>query len=320
MTGLIPAGPDGKMWFTDGTGDKVGSISMGGVISEYKLPSRAAGPLGITSGPDGALWFTETYKHQIGRVTTTGSITEYQAGFGKNMNGIAAGADGKLWYSGGVSGEISSITTSGTVTHYMTRGYTHDVTSASDGNIWFTEGGDLIGRVTPSGVVTEYSIPNGLPLNEISQGPGGWLWISQPDQFFGQSAFARFDPVRQKYIDTILLPSPFVNPNESVLGPDGNMWFTDYQANLIGVYVIQVLTAQPRRISFAEIGLSQDLQVAEKRYSGGFMATTTNPSVATVAPGGSQGDFIVTSVGPGSCKIVVSDTQQNSVAVHVSVQ
>src|SRR5262249_18717279 len=47
----------------------------------------------------------------------------------------------------------------------------------TDGNIWFTESSDKIGRITPSGTVTEFPLPSSgggtsLPL-DIVAGPDG---------------------------------------------------------------------------------------------------------------------------------------------------
>jgi virginiamycin B lyase len=55
----ITSGPDGAMWFTEATANKIGRISATGIITEYALATPNSEPLGITSGSDGALWFTE---------------------------------------------------------------------------------------------------------------------------------------------------------------------------------------------------------------------------------------------------------------------
>src|SRR5947209_2712050 len=55
----ITAGPDGALWFTESTANKLGRITTSGTFTEYAVPTANAGPAGITVGPDGALWFTE---------------------------------------------------------------------------------------------------------------------------------------------------------------------------------------------------------------------------------------------------------------------
>jgi virginiamycin B lyase len=70
----ITAGPDGALWFTEGTGN-IGRITPAGVITAFRLLSRCGKygdcePYGITAGPDGNLWFTEVSGSKIGRITT----------------------------------------------------------------------------------------------------------------------------------------------------------------------------------------------------------------------------------------------------------
>src|SRR5438874_556995 len=73
----IAAGPDGNLWFTEYSGNKIGRITTGGVITEFPIPTGVSVPTGIASGPDGAMWFSEENGNNIGRMTTTGVITEF---------------------------------------------------------------------------------------------------------------------------------------------------------------------------------------------------------------------------------------------------
>src|SRR5450432_1506095 len=56
----IATGPDGNLWFTEYTGNKIGKITPSGVITEYPIPTANSSPYGIVTGPDGNLWFTES--------------------------------------------------------------------------------------------------------------------------------------------------------------------------------------------------------------------------------------------------------------------
>src|SRR5262245_9317584 len=59
------------------------------------------------------------------------------------------------------------------------------ITRGPDGNLWFTEAdGNRIGRITPAGVVTQFSAgltPNSQPA-EITAGPDGNLWFTEADR------------------------------------------------------------------------------------------------------------------------------------------
>jgi hypothetical protein len=73
----IAAGPDGALWFTESDGNRIGRITITGIITEFSIPTGGSSPTGIAAGADGALWFTEYNGNNIGRITTSGTITEY---------------------------------------------------------------------------------------------------------------------------------------------------------------------------------------------------------------------------------------------------
>jgi virginiamycin B lyase len=55
------------------------------------------------------------------------------------------------------------------------------ITAGFDGNLWFTEyTGNKIGRITPSGTITEFTIPtpSSTPLGIVS-GPDGAIWFAE---------------------------------------------------------------------------------------------------------------------------------------------
>ena len=53
----ICAGPDGNLWFTESTGNRIGRITVTGTVSEFG--AGLAGASGICLGPDSNLWFAE---------------------------------------------------------------------------------------------------------------------------------------------------------------------------------------------------------------------------------------------------------------------
>src|SRR6266567_437546 len=103
------------------------------------------------------------------------------------------------------------------------------ITAGPDGNLWFTEGkGNKIGRISPSGTITEFPVPTAgsYPIG-ITAGPGGNLWFTERDG----NKIGRISPG-----GTITeFPVPAKSRPEGIAaGPDGNLWFTERDGNKIG--------------------------------------------------------------------------------------
>jgi sugar lactone lactonase YvrE len=183
-------GADGNMWFTESRGNRIGRITMAGVITEFSAGlTSGAGPAGIAAGPDGNLWFTEYDGNRIGRITPLGVVTEFSAGItaGALPSGITAGPDGNLWFTEYSGNRIGRITT-GRVTEFSAGltpgGRPESIARGPDGNLWFTESrGNRIGRITPDGVITEFSagLSAGASPAGITAGPDGNLWFTEYD-------------------------------------------------------------------------------------------------------------------------------------------
>ncbi|MGH2486013.1 MAG: virginiamycin B lyase family protein, partial [Ktedonobacterales bacterium] len=102
----------------------------------------------ITTGPDGALWYTESGDQVVTRATTAGAFQRFEAEPSTHdvlsCDYIAAGPDGNLWYA---------------ETPYFARDGYH------------------IARITPSGTITRFSVPQYADV--IAAGPGGYLWYTE---------------------------------------------------------------------------------------------------------------------------------------------
>ena len=186
--GDITAGPDGNLWFTEFSGNRIGMVTPAGVVTEFSAGiAPQSHPAGIAAGPDGRLWFTQT--DEIGSITPSGVVTEHRLPSGIDPDAITAGPDRKLWFtwSSKRGGGIGRITPAGVVTEYsagITPGSRPaQITAGPDGNLWFTEAaGNRIGRITTAGAVTEYGVgitPKSGP-NGIVTGPDGNIWFTEP--------------------------------------------------------------------------------------------------------------------------------------------
>ena len=189
----ITTGPDGALWFTEAAGAKIGRITTAGTVTGFTIPKVKTGE--ITTGADGALWFAH-FRGKIGRITTTGATTEFTLSTENASPGaITTGPDGALWFTESVGGKILRTTTDGTITEFALanpNAQPWGITTGPDGALWFTEAscvrepgsrctvGNKIGRITTTGVVTEFSIPSdGSGSHSITTGPDGALWFTE---------------------------------------------------------------------------------------------------------------------------------------------
>jgi streptogramin lyase len=232
----ITTGPDGNLWFAQTGADKIGRMTPAGAVTQFPLPpipvpagtqptpGSAPGPVAITVGPDGALWFVGV-PGEIGRITTAGVVTEFPVpavppppgspagtqSTAATLTGITAGPDGALWFTG-VPGEVGRITTAGVVTEFSvtevsppagspagttsTPATPTGITAGPDGALWFAGVPGEVGRITTSGVVTEFAVPAIPP-------PAGSAAGTAPK---------------------------VLTPGGITLGPDRSLWFTAYPA------------------------------------------------------------------------------------------
>jgi virginiamycin B lyase len=198
----IIAGPDGALWFVEFEGSTltymIGRMTTAGVVtSEYPV---SASPGGMTVGPDDAIWFGDG-ANQVGRITTSGSLSEYSVPTGSSPYEIAVGSDGALWFTESDPNNgnaIGRMTTDGVVTNiYSLVPYgleqPEGICLGPDGAIWFTAantlngGANHFGRITTSGVITVYTIPNASATYSIAAGADGAVWLTD----FGGDAIGR---------------------------------------------------------------------------------------------------------------------------------
>jgi streptogramin lyase len=234
----ITVGPEGDLWFTERNdnlkGSKVARMTPAGEVTEFEVLAFSE-PQGITLGPEGKLWFAEVSNPEcvgecfskVGSIDpTTHKVEEFSAGItaGSQPWEITTGPDHNLWFTER-GGRVSQINpTTHTVTQF-TSGLTgitdpDGITAGPDGNVWFTEEqGDRIGRITPSGMITEFPIPTpGSQPVAIVTGSDGNLWFTEDATKIG-----RITPAGA--ITEFPLPSPDNEPRAIAAGPDGNIWF-----------------------------------------------------------------------------------------------
>jgi len=223
----ITLGPDGNFWFTEQNHSQVARITPQGVITEFLTPTFSF-PIGITAGPDGNIWFTELIANKIWRLELPSrNLTSFPIPTeNSSPNDIIVGADGNLWFTEGGGGKIGRITTSGVITEFGS-GLTlpFSIANGPDGNIWFTQRfTQQIGKITPTGQFTFYPIPS--TAEQIAPGFGNNLLFTE----FGSNRVAKITT------DGVVTESPEIpnsGPTGIVTGPSRQVWFLGYASNRV---------------------------------------------------------------------------------------
>jgi streptogramin lyase len=108
------------------------------------------------------------------------------------------------------------------------------IATGSDGNRWFTESSEFrpatIGRITPSGAVTEFGPAcEFCILNDIAQGPGNILYYTSNDPILGRIT------ISGDFLDPVPMPqSDAVAGNLAVHGNE--IWITDFNGDNLWRY------------------------------------------------------------------------------------
>jgi streptogramin lyase len=198
--GTILQGPDHNLWFAENGSSNIGRITPQGVVTEYAVPGyfRTNSPQDMTVGSDGKIWFTVPWANEVGNIDMAGHFHMFTTGISAQSfpTGIASGADGNLWFTESAKDQVARITPQGAVTEFYVGITQHssptDITLGADGALWYTAPGNSwvnprIGKVTTSGIVTEYVLPYQSQLNgSITTGYDGNLWFSEGQGKIGQ--------------------------------------------------------------------------------------------------------------------------------------
>lgn len=143
----LTVGPEGNVWFTAASVERVGFITPSGQIQEFPPLPPYSDPNFIAAGPDGAVWFTENEEGPvIARLTTAGTLTKYRLGGeeeGVGAGSLVAGPDGRIWFAAG-AGEIGRISPNGRISRIALSQttYADDLAVGPEGSVWYTSGAE----------------------------------------------------------------------------------------------------------------------------------------------------------------------------------
>lgn len=227
----ITLGPDGNLWFAETSSRAIGRITPQGTVHEFLLPPSASGTKDVAASADGSLWFT--LWHGVGRIAMDGNVRTFPLPNGYQSNHIVEGADGAMWFTKSRARLFGRNTASGTISEIPIEykgSYPDAIVTGLDKAIWFTLT-TAIGRLASDGRIEYFESPYAGMIQEMCVGPDGSLWFTVAEHTY------------RDWIGRITLNGTFSHfnlttveafPQGITTGPDGNLWYVDYSANLVG--------------------------------------------------------------------------------------
>jgi len=319
VCGSVTPNPDGNVYFgwfntQNSLAYGIGQITPLGIMRLFNVTGSDGQSVDtMTSASDGNVW-SATNGTDIWRTTPQGGTTVFPSTVSWGV--IVRGADKNLWGTfstpRGFTGIARISVADGSVAQ-MYSGAAFGIVGASDGGIWFGQG-NAMARLDPAtGDVISYPIDRTVYPYYMMQGRAGLLYFLDTRWF--PPHLGRYNIRTHKlFKDLNLQGSHF---EHAALGPDSNIWISDFRSPQFNVYVADLITPTPSSITVG-VGQSTPLSVTEKGYTKSLSATTSDPAIATVTQTGSN-QFSVTGVAVGSCSITLSDNKGNSEEVPVTV-
>jgi virginiamycin B lyase len=185
----LAVGPDGNLWFAESGGESIGKITTDGKITEYAANNLDLSSLdGVVGGPGGKVWFI-AYDNDgdgtLDSITSNGHVASIQ--LDDDPTSLAAGPDGNLWV-GTDSGNVDRVSPDGKVTTFAIPddADVNDIVAGADGNLYFSlDGNNQLGKITTSGVVSEFTFPTDAAQNAdgviemagLAQDSDGTIWF-----------------------------------------------------------------------------------------------------------------------------------------------
>jgi virginiamycin B lyase len=232
--GGLTRGPEGDMWFTEPSADRIERVSPAGHPEGFTLPVTGSRPTGIVGAPGGYLWVTLEGTGKVGQVDPAGTFREISLPAGARPTSIALGPDSALWAVERESATLRRISLQGGTATYPlpTSGkifqgaLDSDIATGPDGNLWLSqEDGPFVATVIPTQTQPEY-VRYEVPLEEgegttlIAPGPNEDLWFAT-----NGGAIGSISPLKGEVGD-VGCPLTCAAPIAALAeGPEGALWF-----------------------------------------------------------------------------------------------
>lgn len=237
----LTAGSDGKVYFSSGLANNVGSISSTGVVKIYDTTSIAAhGASGVAAGGDGNIYLNAGNNFGVVNLAS-GTVSDIPLSQSLSSGGrMVLGPDGNFW-SDGFFSTISRITPAGQVTDFSYTGSGSGQIVSYNGQLYFSSGTDIRSISTNGTFGTPAATPSGGDVEALAVGPDGNLWFTEQLTVSGNTTnfygYMQPDGTMKEF-------SSSIGPVSGIAaGSDGNIYFraADY---LVGVNTSGAIVAE----------------------------------------------------------------------------
>jgi streptogramin lyase len=143
-----------------------------------------------------------------------------------------AGPDGNFWFCETRVGKIGRVTTSGVFTEFplAADSVPYAITTGPDNNLWFTEQ-----NANKIGKITTSGVVTDFPIPTAGSRPFGITPGADGSLWFAEATGNKIGKITTTGTTTEFpVPTPNSAPFQLTPGPDGNVWFTEQAASKIG--------------------------------------------------------------------------------------
>ncbi len=314
-----------------------------GDITPYSLPAGAGTLIAITGTSKGDLWLGGNSPALV-KLTTDGVATLVPVpGLPANasIHGIAEDSAGRIWFTEFETDSLWSVNASGVdpkrVQLPNAKSVPWGLTRGPDGNLWFAEVRNRVGRITPAGAISEFDVPAGMTPFQVTGTPDGRILVtgtaaSGPPQNQAYTALVATVTAGGKVASAGAPGTAGIETNVGVTS-DGKVWLPAkgltrlVQTDLSGTPTgksIDLGSAQADDVTVGPDGSvwftsTKPTPLVGRIATGSALVSTTKLSTApTAITFGPDGNVWVTSTGKPVYRILSGITPTSSAAPTVS--